>query len=209
MSAMFWTKGELRIIVSNVIGTGNSFFLYNVYSPPEVREEKKIKHFGPKRILETSSKALKATYPEVSINHAILTSKIEGKTVEPRHLFEGEAWGTPFFYEDRRYAFFVTTEEHKENIRHWVDIAVMATPTVAETIVYELPPVVMKPFPEIMDISSSITRQPGFGVIDPAPARALVTEDALISRTIGTPGTVRFGEKEIGPLGSDVHALRK
>jgi hypothetical protein len=208
MSAMFWTRGELRIIISNIIGSGNSFFLYNVYSSPEVRVEKKNKHFGPKRILETSSSALKISYPDAPITHSILTNQLEDRTVEPHHLFDGDPWDLPFFYDDRRHTFFVTTEERMETVGRWNDVAVVGNPPVG-ILVQELPPIVMKPFPDIPDVRGPIVRQPGFGVVDPAPARVLVTEDAVISRTIGTPGTVRFGEKEIGPLGSETQALRR
>jgi hypothetical protein len=40
-----------------------------------------------------------------------------------------------------------------------------------------------------------------FGTVDPAAMRRFVTEDAYIRRGIGTSGTVRFGEVEIGPAG--------
>ncbi|HEY0171737.1 MAG TPA: neuraminidase-like domain-containing protein [Pyrinomonadaceae bacterium] len=209
MSAMFWTRGELRVIVSNAIGTGNSFFLHNVYSTPEVRVEKKNRHFGPRRILETSSSALKAQYPESTVNHSILDNPIEDHVVEPRHPVEGGPWDAPFFYEDRRHAFFVTTEQRMETVFRWRDVVAMPGPGLADRIPHELPPIVLAVPERIPDLAGPITRQPGFGVFDPAPARVLVTEDAYITRGIGSPGTVRYGDKEIGPLGSEAKSFRR
>lgn len=209
MSAMFWTRGELRVIISNDIGSGNSFFLHNVYSSPEVREEKKNRHFGPHRILETSGSTLTVKYTDSSTSHTVLDNPIEDHTVEPHHPFAGDAWDAPFFYEDRRHAFFVTTDERVESVRQWGDIGVVASPGISGVSVRDLPPLVLRTPDLITDPGGPITRQPGFGLIDPSPAQALVTEDAYITRGLGTPGTVRYGDKEIGPLGSQVKSLRR
>jgi hypothetical protein len=40
------------------------------------------------------------------------------------------------------------------------------------------------------------------GVIDPAPMRRFVTEDANIHRGIGTTIGVMYGDRQIGPSGS-------
>ncbi|HBB87905.1 MAG TPA: PA14 domain-containing protein,virulence plasmid 28 protein [Blastocatellia bacterium] len=209
LSAMFWTRGELRLIISTSIGTGNSYFLHNVYSSPELRVEKKNKHFAPKRILETSSSSLKANYTEASLAHSILDTSIDDRAIEPHHPLEGNPWDAPFFYEDRRHVFFVTTEEHLQNVRIWNDLGIVSGPLYTSTTVTELPPLVWQTGTIIPDFGGPITRQPGFGVVDPAPAQFLVTEDAYITRGIGSPGTVRYGDKEIGPMGSNSKALRR
>lgn len=209
MSAMFWTRGELRVIISNAIGTGNSFFLHNVYSTPEIRDEKKNRHFAPRRILETSGSVLKASYTESTISHPILDNTLEDRVVEPHHPIEGDPWSAPFFYEDRRHTFFVTTDEHVETIAQWVDVGVVSGPPLTASTVSDLPPIVLQTPDLIPDLAGPITRQPGFGLVDPAPARMLVTEDVYITRSIGSPGTVRYGDKEIGPLGSQVKTLRR
>lgn len=209
MSAMFWTRGELRVIVSNEIGTGNSFFLHNVYSSPEARDEKKNRHFGPHRILETSSTTLTVKYTESSTSHTVLGNSLEDHTVEPHHPFPGNPWDAPFFYEDRRHAFFVTTDERVESIRHWEDLGMVASSGASGIFMRDLPPLVLQSPDLIHDPGGPITRQPGFGLNDPSPARALVTEDAYITRGLGTPGTVRYGDKEIGPLGSQVKSLHR
>lgn len=209
MSAMFWTRGELRVIISNAIGSGNSFFLHNVYSSPEVREEKKNKHFGPRRILETSGSTLTVKYTDSSTSNIVLDNQIEDRTVEPHHPLEGDPWDAPFFYEDRRHAFFVTTDERIETVGQWGDFGVVASPGLAGNSVRDLPPLVLQTPELIPDLAGPITRQPGFGLIDPVPARVLVTEDVYITRGLGTPGTVRYGEIEIGPLGSQTKSLRR
>lgn len=208
LSAMFWTRNELRVIVSNSIGTGNSFFLHNVYSSPELRVEKKNTHFGPKRLMETSTSALRANYPFSAISHAILDNSIEDRVVEPHHPIEGNPWDAPFFYEDRRHVFFVTTDERLETVTRWSDVGIFDVPAVAATTVATLPPLVLETVATLPDPSGPIIRQPGFGVTNPAPLEYLVTEDAHISRGLGSLGTVTYGEKEIGPLGSVTQSMR-
>jgi hypothetical protein len=209
LSAMFWTRGELRIIVSTSIGTGNSFFLHNVYSSPELREEKKNRHFAPKRMLETATNALRANYPDSVVSHSILDNPIEDRAVEPHHPLDGNPWDAPFFYEDRRHVFFVTTEERRETVGRWSDIGVVLGPAVAGATVVQIPPLITKEVATVSDPGGPITRQPGFGVTDPSPLEYLVTEDAYISHGIGTMGTVTYGEKEIGPMGSVTKSLRR
>jgi len=45
LSALFWTQGALRLIVSYGTGSGVSFFLHNAFSTPELRTGKKEPHF--------------------------------------------------------------------------------------------------------------------------------------------------------------------
>jgi hypothetical protein len=148
-------------------------------------------------------------YTDSSTTHTVLDNQIDDGTVEPHHPLEGDPWDAPFFYEDRRHAFFVTTDERMETIERWDDIGVVVSQGLAGGPVRYLPPLVLRTPDIIPDLGGPITRQPGFGLIDPAPARALVTEDAYITRTLGTPGTVSYGEIEIGPLGSQTKSLHR
>ena len=208
LSVLFWTKtkGSVRIIVSNEMGLGASFLLHNVYSAPELREKKKERHFSPKRTLETTTSALKISYPNSNVAHLVLDNAISDRTVEPHHPLEGNPWDSPFFYEDGRHVFYVTTSERLVKVPHWSDFGVVLKtpkPTV------DIPPLVLKPVESTPDLVGPIIKQPGFGAIDPSPIERYVTEDAYINRGIGSSGTVRFGDKEIGPAGSRMNRIQK
>jgi hypothetical protein len=195
---MFWTKGSIRIIVSNAIGVGgSSFFLHNAFSAPELREVKKDRHFTPKRTLETSTDSLKVTYDNAS--HSVLNNGISDRTVEPTHPIIGNPWDASFFYGDSRHVFYVTTAERMVTVPQWNDFGVVVTPP---KMTLDIPPLVLQPVEVIPDLIGPVSKQPGFGVIDPSPIERFVTEDAYIRQGIGTTGTVRFGDKEIGPSGS-------
>lgn len=207
LSAMFWGNGGLRLIVSTTAGYGgSSFFLYNTHSAPELRYEKKQRHFPEKRTLDTVTNSLKITYSGSSVAHPVLETSIADRTVQPRHPMNGMPWDAPFFYEDSRHVFYVTTAEAHIRIAHWngFDIG-----TYYATDEFELPPLVMAPMEMIPDLGDPVIRQPGFGVVDPSPISSFVTEDAYISRAIGSLGTVRFGDANIGPSGSQIKTVRK
>lgn len=50
---------------------------------------------------------------------------------------------------------------------------------------------------------------PDPGVIDPAPMERFVTEDVYIRQGIGTTGSVKYGDKQIGPSGAVADAPAK
>ena len=200
MSALFWTNDSLRVIVSNQIGSGSSFLLYNPFSSPELRGSKKEPHFQPKRTLDTESASLNVTYAGTGATHAVLDNGIRDGTVEPHHPLGGNAWDPPFFYQDARHDFYVTTDEVLVTVPEWHDYGIVTeTLTAAAEIpqlVQVVPPIEKPPVP--------ISRQPGFGVVDPTPMDFFVSEDAYIKTGIGTLGTVRYGDKDIGPSGSEI-----
>lgn len=201
LSAFEWTNG-LRIIVSydQVVGSGASFFLYNAFSTPELRDTKEA-HFAPKRSLGTATTSLTATYPNAGASHAVLSNNIDDRTVDPHHALSCEPWDAPFFYEDTRHAFYVTTEKHLVTVPLWTDFGLslnMEAPT------YEIPGLVLTPGEGRWELARPHLRQPGFGVVDPAPVEYFVTEDAYIRAAIGTSGTVTYGDQHIGPSGSRI-----
>lgn len=209
LSAIFWPNG-LRIIVSNQVGTGASFFLYNPFSTPELRTGKREAyleaHFLPKRSLDTNTASMKVTYSGSGGSHAVLDNRIGDRTIQPHHPLGGNPWDAPFFYEDSRHVFYVTTEERLVTIPQWnhYDIIVdMLKPT------FEISGLVFKPDNGMVEPPVPHIRQPGFGVIDPSPIDYYVTEDAYIRTAIGTPGTVAYGDKHIGPSGSQFKADRR
>lgn len=205
LSAFFWTKGELRIIVSNEIGAGASFFLYNVHSSPELRNEKKNRHFAPKRILDTATDTFKINYPNANISQSAIKNSIGDRTIEPHHPLKGNPWDVPFFYEDSRHVFYVTTSERIILIPKWDDFGIVVVPPKRQ---WDIPPLVLEPVETIRDPIGPIAKQPGFEVINPSIAERYVTEDAYINWGIGSIGTVKFGDKEIGIAGSQIQSIR-
>jgi hypothetical protein len=202
LSALFWAGGGLRIIVSTQVGTGSSFFLYNAFSTPELRDQKKVTHFSPKRLLDTSTASLAVTYSGTGISHAVLDNGIADRAVDPHHPISGNAWDPPFFYEDSRHVFYVSTTERLVTVPEWNDFGVVPR---TQNPTAEIPGLVLKPDkPLVFGPTISVTQQPGFGVVDPSPVGAYVTEDAYIRMAIGTRGTVRYGDKAIGPSGNQI-----
>lgn len=212
LSAFFYTRGAVRIIVSTDIGAGASFFLHNVYSSPVPRnQKKKNRHFPPKRTLETAnSNILKVSYPDAIVSHPVLTNEIadgiEDRTVDPHHPVIGNPWDVPFFYEDSRHVFYVTTAQRMVQIPTWLGFGIVAKPP---QVGFEIPHLVLQEPKLVPDWIGPVVKQPGFGVVDPTPMKFVISEDAYIQRGIGTLGTVRFGEKEIGPGGSLVKSVQK
>jgi hypothetical protein len=211
LSAFFYTRGAVRIIVSTDIGAGASFFLHNVYSSPVPRNQKKNRHFPPKRTLETAnSNILKVSYPDAIVSHPVLTNEIadgiEDRTVDPHHPVIGNPWDVPFFYEDSRHVFYVTTAQRMVQIPAWLGFGVVAKPP---QVGFEIPHLVLQEPKLVPDWIGPVVKQPGFGVVDPTPMKFVISEDAYIQRGIGTLGTVRFGDKEIGPGGSLVKSVQK
>jgi hypothetical protein len=202
LAALFWTEGAVRIIVTNQVGIGTSFFLYNPFSVPELRTAKKDPHFVPRRTLDTGTNALKVSYEKSGAAHAVINNAIPDRTVEPRHPLGGNPWDPPFLYEDARHAFYVTTSERLVKIFQFGDFGIVPSTKKPTT---EISRLVFTPRPDLLvGPGVPVTRQPGFGVIDPSPIGRFVTDDAYISKALGTPGTVHFDGRDIGPSGSDI-----
>lgn len=199
LSVMFWTNGAVRIIVSTEAGAGRSFFLHNTYSAPELRTPRKDKHFAPKRLVTTGGTRLHLTYPDSDVSHLVLKNSISDRVVVPLHPLQGKPWDAPFFYEDGRHVFYVTTAGRITLVPDWNNVGVVGRTPV---LTIEPPPLLVKPFEFIPDFIGPLIRQPGFGVDNPAVIEQYVTEDLYINQGIGTPGTVTFGDREIGPAGS-------
>lgn len=124
-------------------------------------------------------------------------------TTEPLHVLK-DTWDAPFFYQDSRHAFYVTTTEKPVRISdHW-QYAVQVDPGVKQ--VAKMPPLVVKieredqVKPKLWGDGRPIGPDPG--VIDPAPIQRLVTEDAYIRQAIGTTGVVMYGDRQVGPSGA-------
>ena len=210
LAILFWPNGTdpkaaLRVIVSYKGWKGSSFFLYNPFSTPELREGKKGAHFSPKRSFDTTTTSLTINYSDTAALHTIVDNGITDSAMDPHHPLGGNSWDAPFFYEDSRHVFYVTTQERLVPVPQWNDFGItMKEPRP----IREIPKLVLKPDKRIVGPPIPYIRQPGFGVVDPSPIERYVTEDAYIGVAIGTPGTVRYGDKEFGPSGSQFGVAR-
>ena len=204
LSALFWTKGALRMIAAYG-SSGVSFMLHNAHSLPENRDLKKEPHFNPKRSLELETAELRVLYAETNVTSVVLNNSLTDVGVQPNHPVDGSAWHPPFLYHDARHAFYVTTSEELVWVRDWGGFGVDTTLTNYSPFI---PAIVTVPPGVVPDPVKPLTRQPRFGVVDPSPIERFVTEDAYISRGIGTPGTVQFGGAEIGLTGSVAQPAR-
>ena len=207
------SMGSTLIIL--VGGQGYSTFrLYNTHSLPEPDP---YLYFtlptGPTRSLDTATNNLAATYergmfiltidgtppPESTLPRPILTTGIRDRVVEPRHPLQ-DTWNAPFFYEDGRHVFYVTTEQRTVSVPKWggfeFDIPLFEQPLEIPNLVFEQPP--------IPDPIGPIVNPPNFGVINPGDMTRFVTEDAFINRGFETTKSVQFGNTPIGPGGKIV-----
>ncbi|SDW57191.1 PA14 domain-containing protein [Marininema mesophilum] len=216
--------GALRVHIS---GQGSSSFtLYNTHSLPVRKEE--LNDFsgfillGPSRHLDTSSDSLRITYnkgillpypgdtcSDSILLRPVLKNQLYDRVIVPHHLLQSP-WDAPFFYEDNCHVFYVNTTERIIKIPDWSHFAPMKVPQKPDLIMPSLvlPELQLKPRPEIVDPYAPIHKGTGFGVVDRSPIERFVAENNYIFRGIGTLGTVRFGDKEIGPAGLQKNLLQ-
>ncbi|MGH8608503.1 MAG: neuraminidase-like domain-containing protein [Gammaproteobacteria bacterium] len=113
----------------------SSFFLYNTHSLPVRQEDYQspmpLILIGPSRYEDTSSSTFMITYskgflflnpdgtvPDHTLPRSVLKNQIGDRTIEPRHYLQN-VWDAPFFYEDSRHVFYVTTTEELVTIPKW------------------------------------------------------------------------------------------
>ncbi|MBP1990485.1 neuraminidase-like domain-containing protein [Paenibacillus eucommiae] len=208
-------KDALRIHIS---GQGSSSFtLYNTHSLPVRLEDIDAPYFlliGPSRELDSSLKAFTinyyrgfmlmnpdGTFPSAMLPRPVLNNPLRDSTVSPSHSL-ADPWDAPFFYEDSRHVFYVTTEERTVLIPKWEGYIPLPSPQKPGV---SIPPLVVpnvpikpRPTPEWLN---PYRTGPDFGIVDPQPIERFISEDAYINKGIGTQGTIRFGNIDIGPAG--------
>src|SRR5262249_52735194 len=130
---------------------------------------------------------------EGSIVRYILTNPMNGRVIWPRN-----PWDAPFFYEDSRHVFYVTTSERIPHISQWNQFGII--PASAQPR-FTIPPLMFESKEGIPDRYGPFVTAPNVGVVDRTTIEQLVSEDAYINKAIAATGTVRYGDKEIGPVG--------
>jgi peptidoglycan hydrolase-like protein with peptidoglycan-binding domain len=200
--------GELRISINGNV-TRAGFLLFNTHGLPiPAKAMPPVFAYGDTRGFETTSSKLVADYvdriPDVPVemlSRQILTDDTQMNTVAPYHLVSSP-WDAPFFFEDRRNVFYVTTTESPVWISNfsWYGVAVAPGIVAAE----QAPPLVVQTGPPIppkfWGDGGPLALNPG--AVDPAPIARYITEDAYIRQGLATSATVQYGGVEIGPSGA-------
>jgi hypothetical protein len=207
------SEGALKVHIS---GQGGAvFLLYNTHSLPVNGAEAPISLINlyqpPSRYLDTANDGLTIgytkssflLYPGSALQRPVLENPIRGRTVQPAHRLE-RAWDAPFFYEDSRHVFYVSTEQRIVSIPGWSGYIPFPSqkPDLAVPDLI-LPELQLDPRP-VLDMTpyGVIAREPEFGAVSTPSVGSLLSEDAYISKAIGTLGSVSFDGKSIGPLGA-------
>ncbi|HEY0377591.1 MAG TPA: neuraminidase-like domain-containing protein [Pyrinomonadaceae bacterium] len=204
----------------HVSGQGNTtFYLFNTHSLPSLKFDtgnnlSSIFTLSPFRTLDTSGDLFVVNYsngflsfPPADKTRSVLANGIADRTIEPRHPL-ASPWDAPFFYEDNRHAFFVTTRQEQRRVFDHPDFGITLNPGVAQAV--QIPPLVLRRDSPV-EVGPKMLGggDPDPAIIDVATVREFVTEDAFISRGLGTTGNVTFGGKQIGPSGAITNGLRK
>jgi hypothetical protein len=203
-----WIAQSDGTLVVGVTGQGYATFtLYNTHSLPEPGAVYFIAPFGPTRLLETTGNTLSATYnrglvvvpvgetpPDPTLPRPILNTTITDRVIETRHPIS-DTWDAPFFYEDARHVFYVTTKQRNVSVPKWggFDLG----PPLYE--MPDIPPLVFEEIPIPDPIGPIVNEQ--IAVINPAQMTRFVTEDINIQRGFATSTKVKFGDVLIGPGG--------
>jgi hypothetical protein len=190
-----------------------SFLLYNTHSLP-VRGDEAIMLAGLEIVPPSRKRAfvgdygsrLTFEYTDLSnypVRRDVLSPGLRFQLVIPRHELQN-SWTAPFFLEDSRHVFYVTTTEQPVWISDYWKYGVLLDPGIKQAAA--IPPLVLKVDPTV-PVKPKPWRDGGLigpdpGVIDPAPLQRFVTEDAYIRQGIGTTGSVMYGTKQIGPAGA-------
>jgi Neuraminidase-like domain/Putative peptidoglycan binding domain len=207
-------RDTLRVTVLG--GTIVSFLLYNTHSLPVPTEKPPLHQEGNKRYVYNTyptPESLTILYVESRENQEgqnedtsfwrpVLNNSPHQQVVLPRQTL-ANAWDAPFFLEDSRHVFYVTTEE--------ADAMIFDFPSYGAAVGHffqkgaELPSLVLQSGPRLQ-IGPKLWGDggpvaPDLGIIDPSPIQRYVTEDAYIRQGLGTAGSVAYGGKQIGPAG--------
>jgi hypothetical protein len=212
-------RSALRLLVSeadntlrvNISGQGSAAFtLYNTHSLP-IPDTLIILPVGPQRSMGTFSGDFTIVYSEgflvfnpnggslgQPLTRPVLKNELEGRAIQPNHTLQ-DTWDAPFFYEDSRHVFMVSTSERIVMVREFGGFGYEVSPLQQK---FNIPPLVQRPVVVMPDKIGPITTGRDAGVVDPAPIERFVSEDAYINKGLGTTGTVRYGDKEFGPAGA-------
>ncbi|HEY9431906.1 MAG TPA: neuraminidase-like domain-containing protein [Blastocatellia bacterium] len=219
----FEEPDALRVVI---IGDSlSSFLLYNTHSVPLRQEDTTLGIYwalsiysiylsNPTRSISLENDSLNINYYSASdidypsYTYEVLSGKnnpLPGRVIATERWSAAEdRWFLPFFYEDSRHTFFVTTTVKEDTVSNYSGYGVTVNPDSRQVV--GIPPLILQsdprlqPGPAFWDERALIDSDPG--VTAPAPMRQFVTEDAYIRRGIGTTGSVIYGDRQIVPSGA-------
>jgi hypothetical protein len=193
---------------------GPSFLLYNTHSLPIASNGGKLGYsFERSRLVESGNPL--TVYYDLGDGHMDVTgyssgtvltrqlieSDLSSQVITPNHALQNP-WDGPFFYQDSRYVFYIATREQSVTIKQFQRYG-DPPPFVVGRNASKIPPIVQQQGPRVPDRAASVAAgQPYRGIVDSVSMERFVTKDAVIKKGLGTIGTVRFGDKEIGPAGA-------
>jgi hypothetical protein len=204
-------SGELIISTAYPGKPGTYYKIYNTHSLP-IRREDDIVEPGLLILLLIRGRSLSeknapftisyfdplAPISEWSIDRKVLNKGALYEIIEPRHQVAG-IFEAPFFFQDRRHAFFVKSEESRVLVGRHLDIGIWRPPPT----VFVEPPVLVEPDfprpPEEPFLPPDLIKP---GVVDPSPLETFLREDLYVHQVMGTAGTIQFNGRLIGPRGS-------
>lgn len=205
-----YEEGPNHFLRIEIEGDGyTTFLLYNTHSLPmreeDVSHEVSDMYIGP-RYLDTHTDAFNIEYYNFdngsTLKRPILSNPLKDRTLETAHPLKN-IWVAPFFYQDGRHVFYVTTAAQLVFLNNYPGYAVEVNPgyTLVDP---NIPPLVI-------GVKPNLTKPPrwgdgdpvkaGLGVTNPDPMRRFLSEDAFIHQGIGALGNVLFGGRLIGPAG--------
>jgi hypothetical protein len=118
--------------------------------------------------------------------------------VDPRHPVT-EVFKAPFFLQDPRHVFFVTSRTSLVLVGEYLPIGISRPPLIAHAGLTLL----VQPDYAWLPAKTLLLTDPGRpGVVDPSPVESFLKRDRHIHRAIGTTGTLSYGDRLIGPGGS-------
>ncbi len=188
----------------NISGEGEaSFLLYNTHSlPVGASGGRSSNTFAPGRVFSTYDYALSIYYnrgkAEAELVRDVLKNNLDSRAVVPAHDL-ATPWDAPFFYEDARHVFYVSTAQRPVSVSTWQGYV---APPPASKIIPLIPPLVLESKVLLPDRIGPVVRGPGGGVSNPSPLQRFVTEDAYIKKGLGALGTVSFDGVDLGPAGA-------
>jgi Neuraminidase-like domain/Putative peptidoglycan binding domain/Salmonella virulence plasmid 28.1kDa A protein len=112
-----------------------------------------------------------------------------------------DAWSAPFFYEDSRNAFYVTTGQALVPIWSHLGYGSFNKETSPDVTAVQIPPLVQRQIPLIPDPVGPVVSANNPPTSNPAEMQTFVSEDANIRTAINTLVAVPYGGQTIGPTG--------
>lgn len=149
----------------------------------------------------TFSSILSKHISSESLTRNILTTSIPFNYIQTR---QGDSidWDAPFFYEDSRHVFYVTTIDTQVPVSDYSPYGISATPDQKRAL--DIPPLVIDPH---LEIEPKYWRDggpvgPDPAVMDRNSIQSFITEDAYIHQGITTSVAIAYGDQQIGPSGA-------